>query len=496
MGEDIQKNEIDQDIDIKKQNRKFIFKFVMFTIVLMALTALSIYLTILSFNKIEAETSKEDKSGTTENTKDNEEKKVAEDEKYKLKSYSETYSTNAIEINTYKDVNGNVTKVDYGTSSATRDNSSVEFLEINGLKNSIVEDKINKLLKDEAYNLKIDNNTNVYCFTYGNFSNVLSVGIYAYSSVTKDSKNKYINLDLTTGNEIKFEDVFVSSAPLNSILAEGLYKRLAWNVDVDFWMSEEEYERNSNMDYRDASEYEDKFFLIVNKYNQIKDNIEFYLTPNRVVVADILDESMLGDAEDYYANLSIDFLDCFYELAIYKRYLTDESIYENDELAVKNIIVLTTMDSYYDIISYGKVSDNVFVEDILINMAKESNDKIIKYLENKSKEQIDKLKSETGKNEGVFFQTEYYIYYDTRNEYYSVSYYTSKATCSANYFKNEAFRDYISVKNRPRADVSLNMFSSYMKDDYPELSITTSEYANYYFDKDGNYLGDNRDELQ
>ena len=78
--------------DIKKINKKFFIKFVIFLIVLILITILAIHFTIIYLDKNDAD---------SKNILENEievEKKTAEDAKYAIKSYTETYDTNSLKI--------------------------------------------------------------------------------------------------------------------------------------------------------------------------------------------------------------------------------------------------------------------------------------------------------------------------------------------------------------------------------------------------------------
>lgn len=126
--------------------------------------------------------------------------------------------------------------------------------------------------KDSKYAINLKGNSRyVYSNVTANFGNILSVSIYA------DKKTEYINVDLNTGKDIKFEEVFVSSAPINSLITEGVFKALAWDkLDSNY----EKFGGILDMDKVDASNYEDIALMVVNNYKKIKQENDENAKPN------------------------------------------------------------------------------------------------------------------------------------------------------------------------------------------------------------------------
>lgn len=196
-------------------SKKFIIAYVIFLIVAIYFTALFIDSSIKAINKNE-EINILNMLSSEFNL--NELKKAATSNKYAVASYDETYDSNSLKIVNYYDIDGNVSQEDKTGNIKYR----IHFIQIDGLKNKTVQNKINERLKQKAYALAF-NDSFVYSNVTANFSNLLSVMIYTGKEVDT------VNVDLSTGNDIAFEDIFISSTTINSYLANALYKALAWN---------------------------------------------------------------------------------------------------------------------------------------------------------------------------------------------------------------------------------------------------------------------------
>ena len=450
----------------KEANKKFIIKYIVFLVIIVLITTVAIY---FSINKI------------TEDIQENEieimdiTKPTAKDSKYAIDSYAETYDENSLKIKYYAG-NDQLVENTYGGE---------EYAQIEGMLDKDIQNSINTRLKETAKKLK-EGNRRTFSQVTANFGNILSVNIY-----NEDLKRETINIDLNTGNDIYIEDVFVSSAALNSLIMEGVFKSLAW--DKLF----ENYEKNDgsiDMNKVDTSQYEDIALKVVNNFKLKGKAVQFYITTEGVTIYGITDQNMFkSNNED--SGIGVDFIGHREDVAIYKRYLTNKSIYENDSIGAKDIIVFTNNiydDKYIYNLIYGQ-EDNVFVEEALLyyeqEKSKDNNtfEIIKKYLINKANEDRQRIKSQTKSELGVFYQKEINIW--KQENYYCSSVTEYQATCEFSYFKDEAFKDYAKMKNGPRADVGLNGFIEYDKDEYPNLQISKINTTELYFDLEANYIG-------
>ena len=487
-----------------KPKNTFIKKYIIFIVVLMAVTGLAIFFTINPLSKPQ-----EEKVEEVAEEQENQEivKNEAEDAKYAIKKYSETYNENDLKILNYVDVDGNVQLYEHFYQAPTG-NKRIEYFQIDGLKNKTVQNKINERLKSESYKLKAKN---VSSNVAANFSNIISVVITGYTQETDEMECTTLNIDLTTGENIPFEKVFVSSTPINSLLAEGLNVTLAWDSKASD-DTEENWMEDYNMNNADTSDFEDKFLMLANNYKKQKENIKYSISPNKITIYNLTD----GIVKKDYLHIDIDISKHLEEVAIYKRYLTDTSIFENNNIGLKNIIVCTNptlgyesaLRNMFKILNYGKVSDNIFMEDVIENYDQygdEGYQKIVQYFQNSSNETKKNLKIEAGK--GLFYQRKMNIYKGTDDKYYVASVEETKATCSEEYYQNLAFKDFIKNKTQPTVGPTYYIFGSseYEKEQYPNLTLTGNMIKDekgyetvprLYFDLNGEYLGTTEDEAK
>lgn len=468
--------------DSIKQDKKFIKIYIIYIVLLLLITGIAIFLTVKHINNSTNKEVKEEKveSTTTEETKEIA-KKRAEDEKFALTKYSETYNENDLIFSELKDGN-------------------ISYIQIDGLKDKKIQNKVNNRIYELAHSYSTDKE--VYSDVTASFSNVLAITISYYNEKREIDKIECLNFDLSTGNEIPFEEVFVSSAPINAILSEGMYKRLAWEIK-DKNTNEDNWEDYFNMDKVDASDFEDKSIILAKNYKKNKEKIKYELHFDKVYVYGLLDDII---EEKYNRVIRIDFKNHLENIAIYKRFLTSTSLYENSNIGLKNIIVCQypfgySINSYLDYkeLNMGFLSDNVYMEDYFSYNSKDIDDnaikKISKYVQDISNDEKANLTKDT--TSGVIYQRIIYPHKERNNLFYYIDLNEAKTTCTIEYFKNEAFKDYIDMKTQARADGSLLLFSGdeYEQKEYPNLKTTTSMYEEkFYFNLDGEFIGKSEEE--
>ncbi len=247
------------------------------------------------------------------------------DGKY-LVEFSDTYTYNPITIKDVEYKEGSI-KID----GEKQDKVAVSYVQISGLVNTEIQDKINKEIKDAAFslnkNLTAKQQYGTYTSVEGNFANILSVQISAYVYENNEAVKEqeiFLNFNLATGEKIKFLDLFADNTPMNSIIYDLKYEALAWDTEINMDMSEKEWDKATNMDKRDTSEYEDIILQAINRYKKLdKDKIEFFVTPNRIVAHLGINEG--GEVESYV----IDIYKYAEYITLFKKFLTDKVIYEN-----------------------------------------------------------------------------------------------------------------------------------------------------------------------
>jgi len=329
-----------------KSKEKFAVGLAIFSVILALITIGALYFTFKVIDndaKVKIEKYEQEKKLLQESEVA---KREADDKQYTLNSYSETYNENAIEIKKIED-------------------GDIKYFEISGLKNKEIEKDINNRIKNEAYSFKMPY---VNSYVQATFSNILSIELHGSNDANSIGMIKTINVNLATGEDILLEDVFVSSATINMYLANALYERLAWQMNQDPNYSEGYGLGQSDMNNRDTSEYEDKFLILARKYNEQKGTIKLSISPEGVEIFDIADDILKG--KNYETSLKIRFEDYLEEVAIYKKYLTEESIFENPDIGDKGIIVCTDNWMYRDKdymvrTLIGKIRDNIFVEEVI-----------------------------------------------------------------------------------------------------------------------------------
>ena len=198
------------------------------------------------------------------------------------------------------------------------------------------------------------------------FSNVISVanislgegqraGYFDNNYYEYRMGDRYIDLDLNTGNDLEFESLFASNSNIKSILYHILYSEKAgtW-FPIDFYGSDGEDEIKTNEakaedygpDLNDIEKY-------LKRFENTKD-LEFGFTHTQFFVH--LDDIFC--VQDF-ENIPSD-------IGIFKRFLSDNSIYENED--IKYRISLEDKDIYEfnymigkDVIVKDKINYNVTI---------------------------------------------------------------------------------------------------------------------------------------
>ena len=219
-------------------------------------------------------------------------------------------------------------------------------LRINGLKNKEIENKINKELEEiedeirkklvsasgEQENAYLSSNVNA------NYSNILSVTFYGSKSdsnyVPQINIEKFLNYDLTTGNKIKLEDLFLPGTDIDLYAQNDIYKQKLHDsfskknifFNPDYWQSGELQYVLDEVDEID-------FIKQYNKYKNCKK--DFYLTTTGIGISYSKDGN--------YGDVYIKYMDCLDNLVVYTKFLTKESIFERDDIGLKDLYVCSSV---------------------------------------------------------------------------------------------------------------------------------------------------------
>ena len=444
--------------------------------------------------------------------------KANKDEKYLVK-YDDMYTVNPITIVEKEYTDGTIKE-----GSETKTQKSISYVQISGLKNKTIQNSINQELKDSAFMLSDTISSKQQYFSYssvaGNFSNILSVSITIYIYEGEDivkEEEIYLNYNLVTGEKIKFLDLFAEHTPMNSIIYNIKYESLAWDTEINFDFSEEEWNKATNMDNRDTSQYEDIILKAINRYKDAnKDEIEFYVSPNSVYAKlPINDDGSYG----LYTISLYKYIDY---VTMYNKYLTDKVIYE--VIPKQQLLVFNYM---YGFIPryYKKEADNLFIsivatQDTMYSEQEEQED-ILKYgkntvdLKNKLvQDKIDSLISELKKiansnKDSKGYVARYVIYWDMgeysngygEENFICVSMYGELSEMDIDYYNENAFK-LLAKRNLRRTASVDDMFTGTL--DYGNKNINSLQEkdgrgkfsSDTYYDFNGNFIAEGYDNMQ
>lgn len=301
----------------------------------------------------------------------------------------------------------NQNDVKFENKRYSRENVEIEYVQMRGLKDKIIQDNINKEIERYALNCykekikdlaEIENISISICNT-ANFANTASLYITYYAKKIGSNDEYYhdefgINYNLITGEKIKLNEMFTENAPIENILRNTTYysivkentdSNLAGELIVTYY-----------------GDIEDEILELINSYKKGK-LTEFYFTPRYINIIDNKERT-----------ITIDMMDWAEYMAIYNRFQTSETIYETNNMGYKNLYTLTdrNKDEYY-YSNYIK-SGNYFV-DIVINVDESEDmsdfkkkviDDKIKLIEN----EVEKVKAYAERNPNNFYILNYAMY--------------------------------------------------------------------------------------
>lgn len=331
-----------------------------FTVICVSATAFLIYRD--GYDISVGKTNTENDKPKTEIIEDNEsKKKVKKEVEYceGIKDRDETYDLNDIETADKFFHDGDV--VDTAWNGDNEYKVSINYFEIDGLKDKALQQQINNRIKDTALSMYSEEEINnseierisISAYLEANFSNVLSIDVYKEIRYKTDDglynydyKYEYepININLVDGKDIAFEELFIKGAPVKNILSQTAYETLIKEVPMD---DDEGFFKD--MSKKDYSEVEDKLLEIMTDYN-LSTNTKFIFSENYITVY----------IKDYM--IPIKMFKYYDQIAIFNRYKDNSNLYDGKYNKDKNILILTIREDlgyvYYNV---GKVSDNLFV---------------------------------------------------------------------------------------------------------------------------------------
>lgn len=212
----------------------------------------------------------------------------------------------------------------------------IEIPQIEGLKDHTIQEKINADMLERVQQAcnKISSLMDVTYITMANFSNVLSIGVYLGGE--GEYEQVYLNYNLVNGNSLSFEELFMSDADTLEIVREAFRSMLITD------QMQGDYDEN-------------KLYKIVKNYMEA-DNKKFAFTPAGIYFY----------YKDYVASVKM--LDIADDVCIYSKYLTKDSIYEQDNIGRKDIFTCVDVpEDSLDIWEYGLLEDNLWYDIMAYN---------------------------------------------------------------------------------------------------------------------------------
>lgn len=241
---------------------------------------------------------------------------------------------------------------------------TLEIPQMKGLKDHKIQEKMNQEIYQSVMNAvnEMPEVINASHYTYSNFANVISLQVYIANNET--SKQLYFNYDLTSGEQLRLEDLFLKDTDLLEIIREAFYKTL-----VQFHMMD-------GMDGEIVSHDENELYRIVKRYSQ-KEDKTFAFSPSDIYLY----------YKDYVASVSMkDYAD---QIGIYSRYLTKDSLFERNDIGKKNIFTCASFpDNTFKIFEFGYLEDNLWYDVTVFNqmpdetIGREKREKFAQFEEN------------------------------------------------------------------------------------------------------------------
>lgn len=275
------------------------------------------------------------------------------------------------------------------------------YLKISGLKNTKIENNINKILYNAVLDEIDDKVSSINSYVNLNAFNILSASCYIYYTDGNMQVNKkHFNFDLTTGNEIKFNELFTNTANISSIIYDGVYNTLSTNISSEILFVDHEikgaeifietgegtqwYNGNSNI-----AELKEKRKKLEDKLNNVDDDavvvtrrifdsndISFYLTSYGIKIDDEIGTVLLSSKNN---------IKYFY---YYEKYLTNNSIYKNDNIGIKNMLLTSSNNESLTYNRIQKVDDYALID---YEKFSDVNDDEISYLDSVINEYLNKI---------------------------------------------------------------------------------------------------------
>lgn len=391
------------------------------------------------------------------------ERKEDSDLKYVAK-IDDTYSFNDLSYKSYEYKNGQIedsnNKIPYDQVY-----HSFRIVQVSGLKDKNIEKMINDTLLNAALSLEgtPESHVNGYESVMGNFGNILSIQIN-YSVGRSDTIYKGYNFNLETGEQINFNDIFVSSAPIASIISDAILKSAAWTIDKDNKSSGGGYYSDiANIDF---SEAEDLSIKAVNYYKELNGNLNFTVSTDGVTIYDLAEKIIPKSERMYTRKAYIDLTEYKDYVAIYKRFASNKDLYEK-KLGNDDAYVFVNMQGLYSMSPECRyvINENNFFADMYLSYIADD-------LMPLAKNYLDKYYLNNLRNTSMQNPNNYYNFSGTMNfsNFAKPDYidYTNKYSIQNGYLY------YNGVRYSMRLEVALDVLKNSNKEKFIAALISTS----------------------
>lgn len=381
----------------------------------------------------------------------------------------------------------------------------INYYQIDGLINKSIQASINYNLKNDLEvavtnaikeNKVIDDSFYCYCYLSSNFANTLSIYYSIVSDVYNTSKDEHElllneniveNYDLTTGERIRFNDVFTDDTAAQKIFNSSLYTEMIPNYTEQKMDEDEWYIKVT--DYKDI---EEEMFLLVNKFNN-KQNINFVFDEQKITLV------------DYWS--SIYYEDILDNIAIYNRYKTSSNLFDGKYKTLDDLPVLVKRaNADYELIDQG---ENYYI-DISLKCSDFENKEVYNSAVNYINSEVAEIKEKAKKTEKFIIANYHYDinergFWDSYwNEFVSEYNYNLNITkyeyeTTKSMFNAKLHDKIISIfRKTPRIETGEaylydNIFMYYLDDEQESLEYDNS-YDTLYLDSIGN-IYDTEDDL-
>ena len=302
-------------------------------------------------------------------------------------SLKEKYAPNNIEVENIEENYGDIIEeYDYNNDGVPEDveyRVSVSYLQISGLKNKKVEDKINKIILDRVNEFKKEYlneekypgkvNINISSYDGNGFANTLSVSVNvsAYRGITDRENSIYYwdseclayitdayNFRLDNGEEFLFEEIFTNDADINYILSQAIFEELIFSQKYSEVNEDGLIEWEFDMNKVDYGQVENDVIRELNRFKRNRDNMSFYVTARSILI------SYESDTPEGGYAFVIDMYDFVDYIGIYTRFLTDDSLFENGNLDERTYVFRYVIEDEYasEGMGFQHLSDNVMLQ--------------------------------------------------------------------------------------------------------------------------------------